>query len=235
MTPQLDVHTFAKIAEALDAASTPAQTADEIVAQALAELGADYGGITLLRRGGRLETVAATSVLVEKVDALQYELDEGSCRDSTWSGGTLTSPDLATDPRWPHWAPKAAALGVASVLSVELSDSDGRRIGSVNMYWRDRRSFSSDEVAFASVFARHAALALAASMKQAGLNNMAHDGRKLIGQAEGILMERHGLDEQRAFEVLRRYSRDKNLKMRHVAEYLVSTRYIPPDKGATER
>ena len=67
-------------------------------------------------------------------------------------------------------------------------------------------------------------------MELAGLN-VALDGRKLIGQAQGILMERHGLEEARAFEVLRRYSQDHNLKLRQVAEYLVATRRLPADGG----
>jgi hypothetical protein len=38
------------------------------------------------------------------------------------------------------------------------------------------------------------------------------DARKLVGQAMGILMERFDLDGDRAFEVLKRYSQDNNLK-----------------------
>jgi hypothetical protein len=40
-------------------------------------------------------------------------------------------------------------------------------------------------------------------------------------------MERYGLDEPRAFEVLRRYSQDHNLKLRLVAEHLIATRQLP--------
>jgi len=40
-------------------------------------------------------------------------------------------------------------------------------------------------------------------------------------------MERYDLEEDRAFEVLRRYSQDHNLKLREVAEQLVSTRKLP--------
>jgi AmiR/NasT family two-component response regulator len=53
------------------------------------------------------------------------------------------------------------------------------------------------------------------------------DSRKLIGQAQGILMERYDLDQDRAFEVLRRYSRDSNVKLREVAQLVVDTRQLP--------
>ena len=51
--------------------------------------------------------------------------------------------------------------------------------------------------------------------------------RTLIGQAEGILMERFGIDGERAFEVLRRYSQDFNVKLRDVAAQTVSSRRLP--------
>jgi AmiR/NasT family two-component response regulator len=53
------------------------------------------------------------------------------------------------------------------------------------------------------------------------------DSRKLIGQAQGILMERFHLDDTRAFEVLRRYSQDNNIKLRDVAQTIVDTRRLP--------
>jgi AmiR/NasT family two-component response regulator len=43
----------------------------------------------------------------------------------------------------------------------------------------------------------------------------------------GILMERFDLDSDRAFEVLKRYSQDSNLKLRDVAKHLVATRQLP--------
>ena len=81
-------------------------------------------------------------------------------------------------------------------------------------------------MAFMAIFARHAAVAMTASWNEAGLNT-ALDTRKLIGQAQGLLMERHGLDGDRAFEVLRRYSQDHNIKLRDVAAHLIETRRLP--------
>jgi GAF domain-containing protein len=226
MTRDVDAMEFARIAQALQAAPTPTRTAEQIVDYVREQLDADDAGITVIGTRGRLRTVAATDSLVEQADALQDELDEGPHRDESWHGETLVVGDLSTDGRWPRWAPKVAALGVSCVLAVELTTVDSARIGLINVYWTKSRTVTADDAAFVNIFARHAALALSQAMNEASLN-VAMDTRKLIGQAQGILMERFGLDEARAFEVLRRYSQDHNLKLRRVAEYLVSTRKLP--------
>jgi GAF domain-containing protein len=233
MTADLDPMEFARIAEALRAAPTPSETSHEIVGYVRGQLDADHAGITLIR-GRRLETVASTDLLVEQADALQYELDEGPCRDSSWHRQTLISSDLADDSRWPRWASKVTALGVSSVLAAELTSRPDHRIGSINVYWTQRRTFTAEDIAFVNIFARHAALALTESVDKAGLN-VALDSRKRIGQAQGILMERYGLDEARAFEVLRRYSQDHNVKLRQVAEHLVTAGKLPSSGAMTTR
>lgn len=231
MTPDFDARAFSDLAAALHAAPTPGRTAEEVVDYARDQLDADYAGITLIRSGGRLQTVAPSEERVQEVDKLQYDLDEGPCRDSSWRGRTMVSQDLSIDERWPRWGPKVVDLGVSSALAVELLSSEGRRLGSVNLYWNQARMFGPDDVAFASVFARHAALALAVSMEVAGLHT-ALDGRKRIGQAQGILMERYHLDEDQAFEVLRRYSQDHNIKLRALSEQLVASRRLPDSDPA---
>jgi len=224
----MDPQEFADLAHDLSGVGSTEQTADQVVEHALAALGADHGGITLIRAGGRLESVACTDNLVVKADQLQYDLNEGPCRDATWHQATLASQDLAGDERWPRWGPQAAGLGIASVLAAELNaTSSGHRLGALNLYWTQPAVYTSDDLAYVSIFAVHAAVALAAALQDAQLNT-ALDARKVIGQAQGILMERHNLSVQQSFEVLRRYSMNHNLKLRDVAQQLVDTRQLPP-------
>jgi hypothetical protein len=86
--------------------------------------------------------------------------------------------------------------------------------------------FDADALAVAEVLGRHASIALAAAREEESLWQ-AIDARKLIGQAQGILMERFDLDDERAFEVLRRYSQNTNTKLNEVARTLVHTRTLP--------
>lgn len=230
MSPEINAREFADLAEAMSGESTPVETAEQVVAFAKQQLGADWAGITMITAGGRLRTLAPTAPLVEDVDVLQYELGEGTCHDSSWTGQTLVANDLRTDPRWPTWGPKVAALGVVSALAAELTRTDDRRIGSINLYWNRPMEISADDAAYAHIFARHAAIALQASFSDAQLH-VALDTRKVIGAAQGILMERHGLTMDQAFQVLRRYSQDHNVKLRNIAEQLLATRKLPGNGG----
>jgi AmiR/NasT family two-component response regulator len=54
--------------------------------------------------------------------------------------------------------------------------------------------------------------------------------RDVIGQAQGILMERDRITARQAFDVLRRASQHLNIKLRDVAEALVDTGE-DPDTG----
>jgi GAF domain-containing protein len=221
-----DALDFAELAATLQSAPTPTETAEDIVGYVRAQLDADQAGIGVIRSRSRLETIAPTDRLVEELDRLQARLGEGPCYDGAWPSETLPVSDLAEDARWPTWAAKARTLGIASLLATELTTVEGRRIGCVTAYWTKRRCFTQDDIAFMAIFARHAALALSRAWNEAGLNT-ALDTRKLIGQAQGILMERHGLDDARAFEVLRRYSQNHNIKLRDVAAHLIETRKLP--------
>jgi hypothetical protein len=87
-------------------------------------------------------------------------------------------------------------------------------------------AFDASDDAVAHILARHASIAVAHARKEASLMQ-AVDARKLIGQAQGILMERFRVDAEGAFAILRRYSQDNNRKLRDVAVELIHTRKLP--------
>lgn len=225
--PDIDVRKFARLAERLQADPTPTSTAEDVIGYLRVQLEADHASITVVHSDRDLETIAPSSSTAEELDRLQYDLGEGPCYESSWPGQTLLSADLAEDARWPAWGSRAAALGVSSVLVTELTTQDGRRIGSLNCYWSQARRPSDDDIAFVGIVARHAARALSTAWDEAQLN-VELDSRKVIGQAEGVLMERYGVDPDRAFEVLHRYSQDNDIKLRDVADHLIHSRRLPP-------
>lgn len=64
-------------------------------------------------------------------------------------------------------------------------------------------------------------------MGTAGLTIALADGTD-IGQAQGILMERFGIDDDRASQVLKRVSSRTNTRLQRVAADLPETRPLPP-------
>lgn len=203
------------------------EAVSRIVQYAVATVGTPYAGVTLLRPNRRLESLGTTDPIVDAADQLQYDLQEGPCVDAAIDphAHVLLSADLCTDDRWPQWGPKTAALGLRAVLSAELRTGD-RRLGAFNLYGEQPRQFTSDDAATAHLFAAHATLALTAASTVEGLQT-ALDTRTEIGQAQGILMERFDLDASRAFDVLRRYSQNTNMKLHEVARALIESRTFP--------
>ena len=78
------------------------------------------------------------------------------------------------------------------------------------------------------MLASHAAVALAGAEHEehmrAGIRN-----RDVIGQAKGILMERHKLTADQAFAVLARVSQELNRKLADVAREVTDTGAVPRD------
>ncbi|MDP5181766.1 ANTAR domain-containing protein [Blastococcus sp. BMG 814] len=76
------------------------------------------------------------------------------------------------------------------------------------------------------MFASHAAVALAGAEHESNLR-VGMGTRDLIGQAKGILMERHRLTAEQAFGVLATVSQELNRKLLDVARELTDTGAVP--------
>lgn len=222
-----DADSIADMALRLHSEPSTTETVERVLDYALQAVDCDFAGVTFLHKWSRIETVAATDPLIEKVDQIQLDVGQGPDLDPLQDRLVVVDDTLA-ETRWPSWAAMVADTGIRSLLSVHLYTSD-ELLGTLNLYSRRPQKFDVDDQAVAHVLARHAAVAIAAARKQENLWQAA-DARKIIGQAQGILMERYVLDAERAFAVLVRYSQDNNIKLREVARQLVETRRLlePP-------
>ena len=188
--------------------------------------GCDYAGTSIVQRDGTIETPAATGAMVRRADELQYELNEGPCLDAIWHHDTVVSHDLAQEDRWPLWAPRVVAeFGVRSMLCLQLFTS-ANVVGALNLYSSQVNGFDDDDRDAATPLAALIAVAMAETQHADDLRIGALT-RTVIGQAQGILMERFSLDAVQAFNALRRVSQDNSQKMVRVAEDLVRTRVTP--------
>ena len=188
--------------------------------------GCHAAGICVVHRGERIDTHAASDDLVRRIDALQHELSEGPCLDALRKDHTVVSDDLATDARWPSWGPQVVEqVGLSSSVSYRLYSTD-KDLGALNLYGTEASAFTSEDIADGLALAAHVAVALAAAQEVEHLEH-AMRGRTVIGQATGILMERFDLAPERAFSVLSRMSQQKNVKLRAIADEIVTTRKLP--------
>jgi GAF domain-containing protein len=213
---------FAQMALDLHEEPTAERTIERIAEYAKLATSCDDAGIMLVHARSQIETAAATAQRVGESHNLQIVHDEGPCLDAIEGMTHYVSADVSADPRWPRWGPAVAELGLRSVLSMRL-ETKSRQYGSLNLYAERVGAFDDDDLAVATIFVRHASVALASAHNEEGLQ-VAIDARKLIGQAQGILMERFDIDADRAFEFLRRQSQTYNVKLRYVAEWVVEHR-----------
>jgi GAF domain-containing protein len=216
---------FARMALQLHEESGVEQTVERVLQFALAAVGCGHAGVMLVHGGSSVETAAATDDLVEKADRLQMETGEGPCLSVIFEHDSFRIADTATDEHWPLWSRRVAELGLRSMMSIRLA-TGGSTIGALNLFDAEPNRFDADDDAVAHILARHASIALSSARQESNLWQ-AIDARKLIGQAQGMLMERFDLDADQAFAVLRRYSQDNNIKLRDVAQRLIDTRKLP--------
>ncbi len=209
------------------------EAVDKLVAVAVETVGTSFGGITLIHDDGkRFETVGATDPSVVDADRLQYELREGPCVDAALTSKSLKSLNLAEDPRWPTWGPQVSALGFHSVLSSEIHGR-GRRMGALNLYGATDAAFDDKDFEIARMFAAQAALVLGYVLHETELMH-ALETRSVIGQAQGILMQRFKISSATAFALLRRHSMDTNTRVRDLADHIIETRDLPADEPASD-
>jgi len=181
--------------------------------------GTDYASITIRHQDGTLETAASTDPIAVAVDEMQYTLHEGPCYDVAIAETVTYANDLAVDPDWPRYGPRAAELGMRSQFAVRLADGRGTATG-LNLYSRSLKAFEETE-GMPELFASHARIALGYATELQSLKG-AIGTREKIGQAIGILRERYKVSPDRAFDYLVRLSQNSNTKLRDIASTIVN-------------
>ncbi|MBZ9639386.1 GAF and ANTAR domain-containing protein [Streptomyces sp. PSKA30] len=211
---------MAELARHLLAQSSPQDTLDEIASSAVELIeGCEAAGVLALRKG-RAVTLSSYGDMGKESDRLQGELREGPCFDAarrTDGERLFRITDMTKpQPHWPRFAPAARQLGVGSMMGFLLYTQE-EDFGALNFYSSRPGVFGPESETAGWLLASHAAVALASARTVDQLEH-ALDTRHAIGEAMGILRERHHLSEEEAFDVLRRISQTHNVKLRDVAQ-----------------
>ena len=115
------------------------------------------------------------------------------------------------------------------MLCLQLS-VEGDDLTALHLYARTPYAFTDDSVRLGLLIATQAAIA-SAGLRKVGHLAQALLNRDVIGQAKGMLMERHRVSSDRAFELISRISQNSNRKLHDVARELVESGTIIAAKG----
>lgn len=222
--PRPDVElaeTFASVARVLlDEQRGVDATLERICELAVKTIDGCEAAAISIAEGKRITSRSRTNELPIIVDRIQSETQEGPCVDAIREHGVFVTGALSREERWPDFARRAnEETGVQSILSLCLFAREDT-MGAINLYSTMPDAFDDQDLAVGSVFAAHAAVALAAAHREAHLENKA-DSRDLIGMAKGIIMARQHVSQDEAFDILRRASQRMNVKLRELAAQVV--------------
>jgi GAF domain-containing protein len=204
----------------------PAAEAEELVSRIVGEAvrlvpAARHAGVIVTDSEKNLQTVFASDVVPRRLDALQMQTGTGPCLTAARKQIVVRMHDIAADTRWPDFRQAATECDVGSMLCVPLFIDD-QMLGTLSFYGDRPDAFRDGAEPIARLLATLSAVALADSFQRGRMERALHN-RDLIGQAKGILMSRHGLPADVAFEMLRTHSQRTNTKLVAVAEQVVET------------
>ncbi|HEY8720459.1 putative bifunctional diguanylate cyclase/phosphodiesterase [Pengzhenrongella sp.] len=106
---------------------------DHLVERIVDVLPVTGAGVTLIQPGLPPKYIAASNEQALRFERLQTDLGEGPCITAFELGERVAVPDLASDSRYPTFAPAAVSAGMAAVFTFPLRHGDGR-LGALDLY-----------------------------------------------------------------------------------------------------
>lgn len=190
--------------------------------------------VTMVTREGK-STAAATSQVASDIDGWEYATDSGPCIDTLKDGQEHYCGSRGETEMWPGLSEVLERAGVETVLGVPLTIG-GDVIGALNVFAEAADAFgepareTARRVAYQAAATLHNLRVFEQSRTLAEQLQTAMTSRAVIEQAKGILMAQMSCGPEDAFEVLRRASQRENVKLRDVAERIVSSVAGPPSR-----
>lgn len=219
-------------------------TLDDVMAQLGTDvrqvLGVAGAGAMTRDSEGRLRLVTSSDGLLEGLEALQVELEEGPALLAFRTGSEVYAQDLATDERFPRFGPRAVAVGLAAVHSWPMR-LDGTTVGALNLYSWEPGALTEPQLSAARTFAHVATAYLvhAHDLEQRDLFTRdlqkALTSRVVVEQAKGYVAARTGISTTEAFDLIRGRARGARIKVHDLAEAIVAGEVVVevPDGSMT--
>lgn len=174
---------------------TVASALDTLTSLAADTIASSIGaGISLLTVDGKRSTSAATDPLVERIDNLQYELDQGPCLSSWRELSVFRSDDRDDEERWPAWVPPAYELGMRSFVSAPLVHGD-HAYGAIKVYSTEVDSFDERDEDLLRRFGEQAAVFVANVRTVEAATRLSNDLKETLRTRDLVAMA-HVINER---------------------------------------
>ena len=201
----------------------------------------DGAGLMLTDSEQQLRNVAASDDRLAHLEELQIEHSEGPCIAAYEDKELVGVEDLTHDQRWPKFSDAAVSRRVRAVLASPLPYNQDA-VGVVAVVSEQSRPWSAEGELALLVFTDLAALLIASMMQNQQQSELATqlqgalDSRRVIEQAKGVLVGRHGITPRAAFEQLRAQARSERRKVAAVcAEVVQSATQTPSPPSPPDR
>ena len=225
--------TFVMLADSLVEDYDIVDLLDRLAAACVRLLGVTAAGLLLHDQQGHLAVVASSSEETRLLEIFQLQNDEGPCLECVRTGAAVVSGDLQADRvRWPLFASFALEAGFRSVAALPLRLRE-QTIGGLNLFGGRAGPVSPEDQRLAQALADVATIGILQQRSAQRSTVLAEhlqralNSRVVIEQARGVLAERNGMSMQEAFDSLRLYSRDHNIKLTNLAVAVVHQNFNP--------
>jgi hypothetical protein len=195
----------------------------------------DAACISLLGPDGTMRPALCSDEDAAEADRRQFDAGAGPCLDvvhpepgEAGADRVVVAVDLLNEHRWPGWVPAAMDLGYRGVVALRLVTDHAT--GSISLYASQPRVLDRGALENARIVAAAASVVLAQVCTEQELRRAIHS-RGVIGQAQGMLMQRYGVTGEQAFVVLRRYSQLRRTALVVLAEQFTTTGVLPDLPG----
>ena len=196
-------------------------------------LGISAAGVMVATVQGDVRLIASSSEAMRVLELFELQAEEGPCLDAYRSGEPVDHLILnaGSDP-WPRFSVAALESGFQSVSALPLRLRD-ITIGALNLFSVGVAPMSESNAVVARALADLAAISIiqhrVADEHQRTNEQLSYalNSRIVIEQAKGIIAERAGIDVSEAFDRLRGYARDHNLRLTEVAHAAVDATLDP--------
>jgi GAF domain-containing protein len=227
-THEIDLTTaFIRLADTLVEDFDLLDALDALAGDCVQLLGITAAGLLLTGPDGALHVIAASSEQTRLLELVQLQRDQGPCLDCYRSGEVVSAIDLAAEAaRWPLFAEAALAIGYRSVHAVPMRLRQ-QVIGALNLFSAEAGPLSAHGAGLAQALADMATITILQERAMRQSENVASQlqlalvSRVVLEQAKGMLAQRGGLSMEDAFQVLRKYARDRNLGLHDVSRGII--------------